>query len=131
MQQSLDESDVAPDALAQWLNSWKVQNKEHQPEGFMDTPSTFSPSGSAPDSLSQWSWEELATLPYVDASMENAKIGPYQLLAQIGQGGMGTVYRAYDTQLGRAVAVKLISTRDQERKGWKISGARSSGCRQY
>ena len=35
----------------------------------------------------------------------------YELLDEIGQGGMGVVYRASDTALGRNVAVKLLSQR--------------------
>ena len=34
--------------------------------------------------------------------------GPYQILDQIGTGGMGAVYRALDTRLGREVAVKVL-----------------------
>ena len=35
--------------------------------------------------------------------------GPYQILALIGAGGMGQVYRARDTRLERQVAIKVIS----------------------
>ena len=36
-------------------------------------------------------------------------LGPYLLLAQIGEGGMGTVYRARDPRLRREVAIKVLS----------------------
>jgi secondary thiamine-phosphate synthase enzyme len=37
-----------------------------------------------------------------------ARLGPYEIVAPIGAGGMGEVYRARDTRLGRIVAIKVL-----------------------
>src|SRR6266516_653111 len=36
------------------------------------------------------------------------KLGPYEIVAPIGAGGMGEVYRAHDSRLERQVAVKIL-----------------------
>src|SRR5262245_17507694 len=36
------------------------------------------------------------------------RVGPYEILTPIGTGGMGEVYRARDTRLNRAVAIKVL-----------------------
>ena len=38
------------------------------------------------------------------------RLGPYEIAAEIGEGGMGEVYRATDTDLKRQVAIKVLPT---------------------
>ena len=51
--------------------------------------------------------------------MAGRQLGPYTIVAPLGTGGMGEVYRARDTKLGREVAIKILPphfTNDPERR---------------
>src|ERR1019366_1629730 len=43
------------------------------------------------------------------------KLGPYEIFAPIGAGGMGDVYRAHDSRLNRDVAIKVSAQKFSER----------------
>ena len=67
--------------------------------------------------------EEVARLvtnrPESIVDYQGRRLGVYQIEARIGAGGMGEVYRARDTKLGRDVAIKVLSralTRSADRR---------------
>ncbi len=78
---------------------------------FLDRPAIQN----APDLLDDATFDGLAA---------GACLGPYRIESKLGEGGMGEVFRAIDTRLGRAVAIKIAHERFSsvfEREGRAIS----------
>jgi serine/threonine-protein kinase len=90
----------------------KKRKSKKSASGNGTSPAAFGEAGPSGDATG-----DVAPGPEARDEASGSRIGRYTLLEPLGQGGMGTVYRAHDPVIGRHVAIKLITIRpdlDQE-----------------
>ena len=80
----------------------------------LDATAPGGPSGeSSTASASASEWVELG---------RGQSLGRYLILDELGRGAMGTVYAAYDPELDRKLAIKLLRRREQARAPGSTGG---------
>jgi serine/threonine protein kinase/Tol biopolymer transport system component len=89
------------------------------PELRREVESLLEQESSKENALDYPAWEGAAGAGLADSTVtvftSGTQLGPYKIEGQLGIGGMGEVFRAVDTRLGRAVAIKTSQERFSER----------------
>ena len=85
---------------------------DERAEGFLESPALeLAARALASDEPAQGPASRAAGRDRSTALAAGMRLGPYDVVAPVGAGGMGEVYKARDTRLGREVALKVISPR--------------------
>jgi serine/threonine protein kinase len=114
----LAEACAGDDALRSEIES--LLSCDKAAESFMEEPAFHKEMASLAEG-----WEEIST------GLIGRTIGRYQVQDRIGTGGMGVVYRALDTRLGRTVALKVLPpglTADPDRRSRFVREAKAASA---
>jgi eukaryotic-like serine/threonine-protein kinase len=110
-------TEVPPGAETSYATGAAFAGQGSPPAPVLSSSSSSSASGTPEPVMPQWVKE--GRVPE-----RGEQVGRYLILERVGQGGMGVVYSAWDPDLGRRVAIKLLRTDKQHAEGRTIGQAR-------
>src|SRR5437879_10323642 len=90
-------------ACTDWTSYVEI-NRELSRGGSNLTPSAAASARLQASGAFSWDYNDAQSMGLTSGT----KLGPYEIVSPLGTGGMGEVYRARDTRLERAVAIKVL-----------------------